>query len=160
MRENAVFRLASITKPLVSAAVLAIIERKKLSFEDPISRFLPDFRPKLASGVAPDLSIRQMLTHTSGLSYSFLEKDDGPYHKNLVSDGVDQPGLSLEEELRRIADSELKFPPGDNWGYSVSLDVLGAALERIEGDSLDDIVRRYVTHPLGLNSLSFALDQA
>ena len=67
MREDAIFRLASLTKPIVAATALAQIERGLYGLDDPVTRFLPDFRPRLADGSAPTIAIRHLLTHTAGL---------------------------------------------------------------------------------------------
>src|SRR5690242_9833095 len=92
LREDAVFRLASMSKPLVSAAALALVDQGKLGLEDPVTRWLPDFRPRLADGREAVITVRQLLTHTAGLSYGFFEPEDGPYHRAGVSDGLDAPG--------------------------------------------------------------------
>ncbi len=74
---DTLFRLASLTKPMVTAAALALVEAGALGLDDPVTRWLPDFRPKLA-GEAPTITIRHLMTHTSGLSYGFMQPDDGP----------------------------------------------------------------------------------
>ena len=68
LREDAIFRLASVSKPMVAATALALVERGKLSLDDTVARFLPDFRPKLADGRTPDILIRHLLTHTGGFT--------------------------------------------------------------------------------------------
>ncbi len=125
-----------MSKAIVAAAALALTERGKLSLDDPAARFLPDFRPRLKDGTTPDLLVRHLLTHTSGLTYGFVQRPDHPYHRAGVSDGMDQPGLSMEENLRRIASVPLEFAPGTAWGYSVSMDVLGAVIARANGTTL------------------------
>ncbi len=125
VREDTQFRLASMTKPIVSIAALALVDRGKLSLEDPVTKYLPDFRPKLADGREATITVRQLITHTSGLTYKFLEKPDGPYHKAEVSDGIAEPGMSAAENLRRLASVPLVAEPGTAWGYSLSIDVLG-----------------------------------
>jgi len=147
MTHDAIFRMASLTKPIVTAAALALVEAGVIALEDPITRWLPDFKPAL-EGAAPVITVRQLLTHTSGLSYGFMQPDDGPYLKLAISDGMDQPGLSFETELSRIVQAGLFFPPGAAWLYSVSMDVLGAALEKACGKSLPEIVAERVTGPL------------
>ena len=112
MPEDAIFRLASFTKPIVAATALALIERGKLGLDDPVTRWLPDFRPKLPDGSAPEISLRHLLTHTSGLRYGTLRPDD-PYFIARVSGGLDEPSLSLEENLARIASVPLAFAPGN-----------------------------------------------
>src|SRR6266446_5927490 len=69
MREQAVFRLASLTKPLVTAAALRMVELGKIALADPVMRYLPDFRPALPDGRTPTITLRHLLTHTAGLSY-------------------------------------------------------------------------------------------
>ncbi len=155
MREDSVFLYASLTKPMVTAAALRLVEEGRIALADPVTKFLPDFRPKLADGSEPVITIHHLLTHTSGLIYGFAEPADGPYHRAGVSDGLDAPGRSFADNLRRIASVPLAFAPGSAWSYSVALDVLGAALEQAAGESLSDIVRSRVTEPLGLEDTGF-----
>ncbi len=155
MKTDEVFRLASMTKTLVSAAALALVEEGRLRLDDPVTKWLPTFRPKLADGTQPAITVHQLLTHTSGLSYGFLERPDGPYHRANVSDGLDQPGLSLEENLRRLASVPLLFRPGTAWNYSLSIDVLGAVVAQAGGASLPEVVAQRVTSPLKMDHTSF-----
>jgi CubicO group peptidase (beta-lactamase class C family) len=157
VRENEIFRLASMTKAIVSVAALALVDQGRLQLEDPVTRWLPDFRPRLSDGREPVITLRHLLTHTAGLSYGFLESAHGPYHRLGVSDGLDRSALTLGENLRRIASAPLLFEPGTHWHYSVAVDVLGAALERLTGLSLPQLVRSIVTAPLGLTSLEFVV---
>ncbi|MCQ9616489.1 beta-lactamase family protein [Paenalcaligenes niemegkensis] len=154
MQEDSVFRLASMTKPLVSAAALRLVEQGVLDLQVPVTRWLPDFSPRLPDGRAPVITIHQLLTHTSGLSYGFLETEDGPYHQAGVSDGMDL-GPDLEENLQRIASVPLIFSPGTDWRYSVSLDVLGGVLSAAAGQSLPDVLRQQVTGPLKMDDTHF-----
>ncbi|MGF6239506.1 CubicO group peptidase (beta-lactamase class C family) [Paraburkholderia sp. GAS38] len=155
MTENEVCRLASMTKPIVCVTALALIDDGRLGLEDPVTRWLPEFRPKLPDGREPVITVRHLLTHTAGLTYGFLEAEDGPYHRLGVSDGLDHSGLSLDENLRRIASAPLLFEPGTGWHYSVAIDVLGAVIERVSGMTLPDAVQRIVTGPLGMSSVRF-----
>lgn len=157
MREDAIFRLASITKPIVTATAMRFVEEGRLDLHVPVTEWLPDFRPALPDGARPEITSHHLLTHTSGLGYSFLEPSDGPYHKLNVSDGLDQPGLSLQENLSRLAAAPLAFVPGTSWRYSLGLDVLGGILESLEGRSLAAIVRERVTAPLGLVDTDFVV---
>ncbi|WP_244621403.1 serine hydrolase domain-containing protein [Azospirillum brasilense] len=125
MREDAIFRLASVTKPFVTAAAMRLAENGRLDLDAPVARWLPDFRPTLPDGSIPDITIRQLLTHTSGLGYAFREPAEGPYHRLNVSDGLDQPGLSLEESLARLSAAPLHFAPGTGWRYSLGIDDTG-----------------------------------
>jgi CubicO group peptidase (beta-lactamase class C family) len=93
MREDAVFRLASLTKPLVTAAALRMVELGKIALADPVTRYLPDFRPALPNGDVPAITLRHLLTHTAGLAYRFMQPEGGAYERAGVSDGADEPGL-------------------------------------------------------------------
>jgi CubicO group peptidase (beta-lactamase class C family) len=157
MTEDAVFRLASLTKPLVTAAALRMAELGKLALADPVTRYLPAFRPALPNGDAPTITLRHLMTHTAGLSYGFMQPPDGSYHRSGVSDGLAEPGLTMGEELDRIVRAGLACPPGERWAYSVAMDVLGAVLEVAEGADLDAVVTKYVSAPLGAASLRFDL---
>jgi CubicO group peptidase (beta-lactamase class C family) len=160
MSVDTLFRLASVTKPIVSAAAMTLVERDELSLEAPVDRWLPEFRPKLPSGEAPQITIRHLLTHTAGLDYRFQQPADGPYARADVSDGFDQPGLSFEENLRRIASAPLVNPPGGVWRYSVAIDVLGAVMERAVGRSLPEIIAERITHPLEMGDTAFTIADA
>ncbi len=155
MRQDAIFRFASMSKPIVSEAALALVQRGKLKLSDPVTKYLPDFRPKLADGTTPEITIAQLLNHTSGLGYSFSEKGDGPYHRAKVSDGMDQPGLSMAANMKRLASVPLYFKPGTKWRYSLSIDVLGAVIEKAAGKPLPDVVTELVTGPLSMKDTAF-----
>jgi CubicO group peptidase (beta-lactamase class C family) len=157
MRVDTLFRLASVTKAIVCAAAMALVERDELSLETRVDPWLPEFRPKLPSGESPAITIRHLLTHTAGLDYRFQQPPDGPYARANVSDGFDQPGLSLPENIRRIASAPLVNRPGVAWQYSLAIDVLGAVLERVEGKSLPEIVAERVTRPLEMSDTSFTI---
>ena len=95
------------------------------------------------------------MTHTAGLTYGFMELPDSQFHQAGVSDGLDQPGLSMEENLRRIASVPLNHAPGRRWNYSVATDVLGEVIARCAGMTLPVVVERLVTGPLGMRDTSF-----
>jgi CubicO group peptidase (beta-lactamase class C family) len=155
MRVDTLFRLASVTKPLVCAAAMTLVESDQLSLESPVTQWVPDFQPTLPSGESPQITIRHLLTHTAGLDYRFQQPADGPYARASVSDGFDQPGLSLQENIRRIASVPLVNSPGIAWRYSVATDVLGAVMEKAAGQSLPQIVTENVTRPFEMTDTSF-----
>lgn len=154
MQTDTVFRLASITKPIATVAVLRLVEAGKLELDAPITRYLPDFRPKLGERELA-VTVRQLLTHTSGLSYGHMQPEGGPYLKIGVSDGMDAPGLAFDEELRRLVAAGLLFEPGTSWGYSLGIDVLGAAIEKVVAKPLPAAVAELVTDPLGMTRTTF-----
>jgi CubicO group peptidase (beta-lactamase class C family) len=159
MKETDIFRLASITKPIVTAAAMRMIELGKLSIATPVTDILPDFRPKLPDGSQPTITVRHLLTHTAGLSYDFMQAESGPYNTLKVSTGIDGD-LTTEETLSRVVAAGLTFPPGAAWLYSMAMDVLGCAMMKIEGADLDTVVRKYVTGPLGMTDTSFFVTDA
>ncbi|QKH34049.1 beta-lactamase family protein [Achromobacter pestifer] len=156
MALDTVFRLASVSKPIVSSAALALVAQGRLELDASIGRWLPEFQPRLADGRPARITARQLLSHTAGLGYRFFETDaHGPYAQAGVSDGMDASDRSLQENLRRLAGVPLLYEPGTAWGYSLATDVLGALIERIEDTTLDDAVRRRVTGPLGMTDTGF-----
>jgi CubicO group peptidase (beta-lactamase class C family) len=157
MRRESIVRFASLTKPIVSVAALALAEEGVLDLDDPVTRFLPEFRPRDAEGGEPIITLRHLLTHTSGLTYDFMEPPESAYHATGISNGFDVPGVAMADNLARIAAWPLKFAPGSAWNYSVSTDVLGAALAAAAGESLPDLVRRKVTGPLGMKDTDFSV---
>ena len=158
VREDTIFRLASMTKTIVAATALALVEEGKLRLDDPVAHWLPYFTPALPDGRRPPISIRQLMSHTSGLTHGF-DAADGPYRRLGVSIGLDDAGITLEENLRRLAQAPLVAPPGSRWGYSISTDVLGAVVAKAAGMPLAAAVRHYVTGPLGMHDTAFFVVQ-
>lgn len=157
MADDALFRYASVTKPFVAAAALVLVERRILGLEDPVTRFLPDFRPRLPDGEAPTITVRHLLTHTSGLGYTFTEPEGGPYHRGGVSDGLDAQSGGFDDNARRLAAAPLRSAPGTAFHYSLSTDVLGEIVARAHGTTLPVAVEELVTKPLGLREASFVV---
>jgi CubicO group peptidase (beta-lactamase class C family) len=155
MQKDTVFRLASMTKPITSVAVLRLADQNLLKLDDPVTKWLPDFRPRTADGKVPIITIRHLLTHTSGLNYTFFEAKGGPYHKFGVSDGLDDSGISLDENLRRISRAPLLFAPGTSWHYSLATDVLGRVIEKVTNMDLDSVIRKLITGPLAMKDTEF-----
>ncbi len=157
MRKDAIFLFSSLTKPVVTAAAVALIERGRLGLDDAVTRWLPDFRPRTRDGAEPVITVRQLMTHTAGLTYSIFQPADGEYRRAGVSDGIAEPGLSMDEQLRRLASVPLSFAPGTAWGYSLAIDVLGAVIARAAGMSLPEAVEELVTGPLAMSDTAFTV---
>ncbi|CAM2157786.1 Esterase EstB [Paraburkholderia tropica] len=158
MRIEERFRLASVTKPIISLAAMKLVDCGALGLHEPITRWLPYFQPSLADGRVPEITLHHLLSHSSGLSYGFQEAPGTEYEQLGISDGLDCSGLSLEENLRRLATAKLHFEPGAAWRYSLAIDVAGALIERVTGVSLSDAVEDLISCPLGLSSLAFSVE--
>ena len=165
LKKNQIYRIFSMTKPIVSMACIRLIEKNKLHLNSIAQEFIPSLRSLKV--IRPDgalerlkrpITIADLLTHTSGFSYSFnIGCQVASFYKeaNLLN----EPFLSLEEFVDKIASLPLAFQPGEAWRYSVSIDVLGRILEVIEGKRLEDILRNLILDPLGMNETSFFLDK-
>jgi len=142
LERNAIFRLASVTKPIVATATLKMMEAGLLQLDDPVSKYLPYFTPASPDGVVRPITIRQLLSHSSGLSYETTPKDVAP--------GMSGPYISLEENLRRLARAPLVFAPGTGWAYGTSIDVVGGIIAAINNSTLEAAVNKYAAGPLGM----------
>ena len=150
VREDTIFRLASVTKPIIAATALALVNKGRLSLDAPVTKYLPWFTPKLDSGDVPVIRIHHLLTHTSGIAYG------GPaFLREQVAGGIANDDLALEEVIRRLARTPLVFAPGTAWLYSMAIDVLGCVIASIENCSLGEAVARHVTGPLGMVDTAF-----
>jgi CubicO group peptidase (beta-lactamase class C family) len=168
MRTDTIFRIASMSKPITSVAVMMLYEEGKLQLTDPISKYLPVFKnQRVVSGaeasavntvpVRRDITIRDLLTHRSGLSYGFL--DNGPvgaaYRASGVSDGLTVTPGTIAENVDKLAATPLLSQPGAEWHYSLSTDVLGRLVEVVSGMSFDAFLRERLFKPLGMTDTSF-----
>lgn len=161
MREDALFRLSSVSKPIVSVAALALVAQDRIGLDDDISRWLPYFKPTLRDGQPSTITVRQLLTHTAGLTYGFLESNQGgPYRDAGVTDGMERSSLSLEENLRRLSHAPLLYQPGSAWGYSIATDVLGGLIAAVCGTSLATAIDQLVARPLGWRDTGFSVCDA
>lgn len=152
------FRLASVSKPIVSTAAMMLVAAGRLSLDSDITRWLPTFKPLQPDGSRALITLRQLLSHSAGLSYRFLEATpDGPYARAGVSDGMDATPLSLQENLQRLSTVPLLFTPGTAWCYSLAMDVVGAIIEQVQQQPLPEAIRSLVTGPLGMKQTGFSL---
>ena len=147
LRRNAIWRLASVTKPIVATAALRMMEDGLLKLDDPVTTYLPYFAPPSPDGVVRPITLRQLFAHTSGLAYETTPRDVAP--------GMSGPIISLEENLRRLAKAPLLFSPGTGWAYGTSIDVLGGVVAAINGSSLEEAVKKYIAGPLGMVDWGF-----
>jgi CubicO group peptidase (beta-lactamase class C family) len=166
MEADTIVRIYSMTKPLTSVAILMLYEEGLFQLDDPITRFLPEFRDMrvLVGGsrakpetvpAERDITFRDLLTHTSGLSYGFMDATlvDRMYRE----EGVDfqTAETSLAAVVGKAASLPLLAQPGAEWNYSIATDVLGHLVAVISGKSFDDFLRERIIRPLGMVDTDF-----
>lgn len=156
MREDDVFRFASVTKPFVTAAAMRLVEQGVVKLDEPVNKWLPNFKPTF-DGKPATVLVRHLLNHTAGLEYGFFQPPGGSYAEAGVSDGLDLSDLSLDENVNRIASVPLASEPGKSWRYSVAIDVLGDVIEKATGKTLDKAIDDLVVSPLALSDAGFSV---
>jgi CubicO group peptidase (beta-lactamase class C family) len=166
MRPDTLFRICSMTKPITSAAVMMLYEEGRFLLEDPVSKYLPEFKnPKVlvkpASGdpytipAAREITIRDLLRHTSGITYHWNETLGPMYKSANVAHGLLPYDGTIEDSTKRLASLPLLFSPGDKWEYSLGVDVLGRLVEVVSGKPLDEFFRARIFEPLGMDDTYF-----
>ena len=163
MSEDAIFRIYSMTKPIVSVAAMTLVEEGRLSIVDPVSAYIPAFADVKVGGVngerldrAPlkrPITIQDLMRHTSGLTYGFTGV--APVQKLVKAADVLDPKRTLAENVAAIATLPLMHQPGEVWEYGVSTDVLGRIVEIVEGASLGEVLRARIFDPLGMTDTAF-----
>lgn len=181
MRRDTMFRIASMTKPLVSVALLQLYEEGRLLLSDPVAKYIPEFaRPKvlemLPEGSKPafrlvpakrEITVRDLLTHTAGLPYSFASdwypKDPlyrqmhALYQEAGISSGLYETPGTIGEMVKRLARLPLARQPGEAFEYGMAADVQGYLVEVVSGMRLDDYIRTHLFEPLKMNDSYFFL---
>lgn len=184
MQKDTMFRIASMTKPLVSVAVLQLYEEGKLLLSDPVAKYIPEFaRPKvlemLSEGSQPafklvpakrEITIHDLLTHTAGLPYGFASdwfpKD--PLYRQMhafyqeagISSGLYETEGTIGEMVKRLGRLPLSRQPGETFEYGMAADVQGYLVEVVSGMKLDDYLREHVFKPLKMKDTYFFLPEA
>ena len=170
MRTDTIFRIASMTKPITSVAVMMLYEEGKLLLNDPVSKFIPAFKSsRVLEGAAAEpvparrgITIRDLLTHRSGLTYGFLNGGPvgGGYRKNGVTDGLTATTMTLAEGIDKLAAEPLVSQPGAVWNYSLSTDVLGRVVEVVSGMPFQVFLRERIIKPLRMTDTDFVVSAA
>lgn len=170
MQTDAVFRICSMTKPITSTAVMMLYEEGRFQLSDPVSKYIPEFKnPRLLAKTDSgqvynipangEITIRQLLTHTSGLTYNW-NADLGPLYRDAgVAHGLLQYDGKIGDSVRKLAGLPLLFNPGEKFEYSLSVDVLGYLVEVLSGMTLDQFMRARIFEPLGMSDTYFFLPQ-
>lgn len=167
---DTIVRIYSMTKPLTSTAIMMLYEEGRFQLDDPITRFLPEFaNMRVASGgnrvkidtvpAARDITFRDLLTHTSGLTYGFIDATavDALYRERGVDFQTSEK--SLAEVVELAATCPLIAQPGAEWNYSIATDVLGRLVEVISGQSFHSFLDERVLAPLGMVDTGFHVPQ-
>jgi CubicO group peptidase (beta-lactamase class C family) len=166
MPTDAMFRICSMTKPITSVAVMMLYEEGKFLLDDPVSKYLPEFKNprvlvKPASGstytipATKEITIRDLLRHTSGITYQWND-DLGPTcEKADVASGLLQFDGTIADNVKHLAALPLLFNPGDRFEYSLGLDVLGRLVEVVSGKPLDEFFRTRIFEPVGMKDTYF-----
>jgi CubicO group peptidase (beta-lactamase class C family) len=169
MQHDTIFRVYSMSKPITSVALMMLYEQGLFQLDDPVYAFIPAWKDLrvFVSGNHPlfatapperPMTIRDLLTHTSGLTYGFMESSnvDAAYRTLGVGDRS-KPGYTLQDMIDTLAELPLEFSPGTRWNYSVSTDVLGYLIEVLSGQRFDVYLRDQVLQPLGMHDTSFTI---
>ena len=157
LAQDTIFRLYSMTKPVTAAAMMILHDQGLWSPDDPIAKHLPEFaNMKGPDGRPPDHAptMRELMTHTAGFGYGIGPGPHDATDKAYIDAGVWQAD-DLGDMTRRIAAIPVAYQPGKRWRYSLSMDVQGAVIERLSGQSLPDFMRSKIFEPLGMIDTDF-----
>ena len=170
LRDDALYRIASMTKPVTSIAFMQLVEQCKVALEDPVTKVFPEFAdlrvygggggdvPFAPGKPAAPMRFVDLLTHMSGLSYGLQNRTnvDAAYRASNLD--MARNNLNSDEYIERLAQIPLEFSPGERWNYSVSTDVLGVAVERLSGQRLGDYFEENIFAPLGMTDTRFGVE--
>lgn len=173
MRKDAIFRIASQTKAITSTAVMMLWEEGKFRLDDPVSKYIPEFKDAqildtfneadstyTAKPAEKQITIRHLITHTSGLGYGVIDGDDRfkkIYAKAGITDLFTTENISIAESVKKLAKLPLHHNPGEKFTYSEGLDVLGYFIEVVSGMPFDEFLRKRIFDPLQMNDTWFYL---
>ncbi len=176
MQRDDIFRIASQTKAITSTAVMMLWERGLFRLDDPISKYIPEFKTTQVlssfryadttwTSVAPtrEITIRDLITHTSGIGYGVIDGDERIkmiYEKAGITDLFTTENISVGESVRKLAALPLHHNPGEKFTYSEGLDVLGYFIEIVSGEPFDQFLRKHIFDPLGMTDTWFYLPES
>jgi CubicO group peptidase (beta-lactamase class C family) len=161
MKTDSIFRIYSMTKPVVSVAVMMLVERGQLLLSDPVSRWLPEYANQqvaTANGLEPvrqAATVQDLLRHTAGLTYEFL--GDSAVQRQYGAVKIASRERTNAEFSQTLAAVPLQFQPGTVWAYSRATDVLGRLVEVVSGQSLGAFLQAEIFGPLGMVDTGFAV---
>jgi CubicO group peptidase (beta-lactamase class C family) len=166
MANDTLFRMASMTKPITSVAVMMLFDEGGLALDDPVSKFLPEFtNMRVLKGdgsrdtvaAQREVTVRHLLSHTSGLTYEFIAEEPlaTMYREKGVSNGIIETEGTVADLTKKLGSLPLVHQPGEKWSYGQSTDVLGRLVEVVSGMSLDGFLRDRIFTPLGMKDTAF-----
>jgi len=173
MREDAIFRIYSMSKPITAVALMMLVEEGLIGLDDFVHTHIPEWKdlavyasgmPSLLADAPPSylttpverpMKVIDLATHTSGLTYGFMMRTavDAAYRRAKVTDRQTEGGL--KGMINQLAKIPLDFSPGTAWNYSVAIDVLGYLVEKLSGQSFGEFLRTRLFEPLGMNDTAF-----
>jgi CubicO group peptidase (beta-lactamase class C family) len=171
--KDGIFRMASMTKPVTTVAALILHDEGKLDLDAPISKYFPgfakvevmqDFQPEDSSfqtvPLKRPITTRDLLTHTSGLGYGFIQPAAGMhYQPEGIVDGFTMQALTIQENVEKLSHMPLLHQPGEQWTYGLGIDVAGAIVEKISGQSLGSFMAERIFEPLDMEDSYFHLPE-
>ncbi|MDX8390155.1 MAG: serine hydrolase domain-containing protein [Mariprofundaceae bacterium] len=182
MQKDTIFRIVSMTKPITSTAIMILYEQGKLLLSDPVSKYIPEFRnqkvlvpqpegssfPYKLVSVKREVQIRDLLAHTSGILYLFLN-DVYPnpgrqmvvdmYKEAGITDGFCRPDEEIGDMVKRLGRLPLYAHPGEVWDYGLNSDILGYLIEVISGQKFDAFVEQHIFKPLKMKDSHFYIPE-
>ena len=159
MTKDAIFRIYSMTKPIVSVAVMMLWEEGRLLLTDPIGKYIPALASPMVGSVAAEraITVQDLLRHTSGLTYEF--RGNGPVHKAYIEARVSRLKQTNADHVATLGALPLLHQPGAHWEYSRSTDVLGRLVEVVSGQTLGEFLSARILGPLGMTDTAFSVPE-
>ena len=158
MTADAIFRIASMTKPIVTVAALSLYEEGRLLLSDPVSKYIPAFKNQTVglerAPAEREMTIQDLMRHTSGLTYGNRGTTE-IYKMYPESSNVSSLTLTMDEFIERLSKAPLLYQPGTRWEYSLSTDVLGRVVEIVAGKPLAEVLAERVYRPLKMTDTTF-----
>lgn len=178
VREDTIFRIYSMSKPITAVALMMLVEEGKLGLDDDVHTYIPSWKnlgvyasglPGLLSDTSGQfvtvrpkrpMKVVDLVTHTSGLTYGFMSRTsvDAAYRARKVGD-MQTPG-GLDEFIEQLSKLPLDFSPGEMWNYSVSIDVMGYLVQKLSGQTFGEFLRTRLFEPLGMRDTAFFCPEA
>lgn len=174
LKKDDIFRIASQTKAITSVAIMMLMEEGKLLLDDPVSKYIPSFKKQgvldkfnaadttyTTVPAKKEITIRELLTHTSGLDYAQIgsKESNAIYAKNKITGGLGVTNSNLLDAMNRLGKLPLIHQPGEKYTYGLNTDLLGCLVEVISGTSLNDFFRIRIFEPLGMKDTYFYVPQ-